>query len=82
MAKISQAQARWFKKRAETAEETLKQERNRWASAWRPGWVNFETLTLSDASFAKVDVARRLGHAVVVVPGNRSNEIMFYADRL
>ena len=80
--KISQPDARWYKSRAETAERVLQQQKNRWASEFRPGWVNIETLTLSDASFAKVDIARKLGHAVIVVPDGSSNQIRLYAERL
>lgn len=78
---ISQREARRLRKRVIELEDILDRERNRWATGWRPGWVNIETLLFSDASFAKVDISRKLGHAVVCVP-SEGNKVMLYADRL
>lgn len=79
--KISQRQASYYRKRCMELEEILSRQRNRWASDWSPGWVHIESLTLADASFAKVTTARLLGHAVVLIPGNGTS-VMLYADRI
>lgn len=79
--KISQSDARWYKKRADEAESTLRNQRNRWASEFRPGWVNIETVILEPTSFAKISTARLLGHAVIVV-ADSDNRIRFYAEKL
>jgi hypothetical protein len=78
--KISQRQARYYRKRAQELEGVLARQKQRWAREWTPG-INIETIRLSDASFAKIDVARKLGHAVIVSPGD-ANEILFYAEKL
>lgn len=82
MAQISQRQAREYRRRMIEAEATLQRQKSRWVSEWTPGWVNIETLFLSDASFARIETARKLGHAVIAVPGGRNNEVMFYAEKL
>jgi hypothetical protein len=79
---ISQSTARWYKMRAEKAEATLKQQKNRWASEWAPTWVNIETLCLSSTEFAAVSTARLLGHAVIVVPEDRGTNVRLYAEPL
>lgn len=81
MKKIGRRQAMWYRKEAMRLEMVLANQRNRWASEFRPGMVNIETLTLSDASFAKIETARKLGHAVIVIPDS-GNRVLFYADKL
>jgi len=78
--KISQREARRLRKRVIELEQQFWRMRNRWATDFGPGWVNIETLTLSDASYAKLSTARKLDHAVVVVMGD-NNRALFYADR-
>lgn len=81
MKKIGQAQAAYYRKRAIELERVLDNQRNRWAGSFRPGMVNIATLSLSDTSFAKIETARLLGHAVIVIP-DINNQIRFYADKL
>jgi hypothetical protein len=80
--KISQRQARYYRKRTMELESILARQKHRWSLDWAPGWVNIEALILNDSAFAKVDTARKLGHAVVVSPGSKYNEIVFYAEKL
>ena len=80
--KISQAKARWYKKRAEEAERILDLQRNRWAQDWSSGWVHIQTLKIDNASFARLSTARLLKHAVCVQVGNDNETIRFYADKL
>jgi len=79
--KISQIDSINYRNRMLAAEKKLRDQKNRWSSDWQNSWINIESLTLSDASFAKIDTARKLGHAVIILPGNR-NEILIYADPL
>jgi hypothetical protein len=79
---ISQSDARWYKRRAEDAERTLKNQKSRWAEEFSPGWVNIETLCLSSAEFAAVSTARLLGHAVIVVPEDKGTNVRLYAEPL
>lgn len=79
--KISQRQARYFRKRALELEAVIDRQKQRWSGEWAPGWVNIETLTLSDVSFAKIATTRSLGHAVVVI-ADSEKRIRFYADKL
>lgn len=80
--KISQARARYYKKRMEEMDTILRRQKNRWALEFAPGWVNIEAICLTPESYAKLSTARLLGHAVVVVPANRGTEVRLYADRL
>lgn len=50
----------------EQLEATLCQQRNAWSSDW-PGGVNITTLSVPDTAYTAIEVARKLGHAVVVV---------------
>ena len=79
--KISQREARRLQKRVAALEYTLNKQRQSYASDWGADWVHLESLTLSDASFAKVNTARRLSHAVIVLPQGNSS-INLYASRL
>jgi hypothetical protein len=81
MRKLSQREARRIKKRVGELELRLKQQRDRWSSDWGPDWVNIETLTLTPESFAKIKTARLLGHAVILLPHN-GTQVLVYADRL
>ena len=78
---ISQSDARWYKKRAVEAERTLQNQRLRWSSEFRPGWINVQTLRLDDCSYARLATTRLLGHAIVVTTDD-DNTIRFYADKL
>jgi hypothetical protein len=79
--KISQRQARYYRKRTQDLEGVLARQKQRWATEWSPGWINIESIRLPDASFARIDTARKLGHAVIAVPRD-NNEILFYAEKL
>lgn len=79
--KISQRQARYYRKRTQGLEGVLARQKQRWAREWSPAWINIESIRLPDASFARIDTARKLGHAVIAVPRD-SNEILFYAEKL
>jgi hypothetical protein len=81
MQKIGQKQAAFYRKRAMELERVLAYQKNRWAGTFSPGWVNIATLTLADTSYAKIETARLLGHAVLVVP-DINNQVRFYADKL
>ena len=80
--KISQAKARWYKKRAEEAERTLRLQRDRWARDWSGGWVHIQTLKIDGTSFARLATARLLNHAVCVQVDTDNETIRFYADKL
>lgn len=76
---ISQREARRLQKRVQ---ELLQAEQSRlrtWTGSY-PGGVNIESLTISDVSYAKLDIAKRLGYALVVTVDS-SNSIRIHAVR-
>lgn len=80
--KISQRDAQRLKRRVDELEQNLHHMRNRWSSAWVPGWVNIDNFVLSDAQFARLSTARLLKHAVIIVPAVSGNEVKLYAEPL
>lgn len=64
--KISQRQARSLRTRVEQLEEQLNMQRRSWVSDW-PGGTHIATIDISSChvEVAKIQTARRLGHAVV-----------------
>lgn len=79
--KISQREARRLQKRVQALEKILSDQRKSYAADWGYDWVNIESLNLFEVSFAKVNTARRLGHAVIVLPGE-GTKVSLYASRL
>ena len=76
--RISQREARAFKKRMGEL-EALEQKR---ISAWSGDWpgLHLGSVILSDAFYHAIKTARRLGHPVIAVHG-QDNTIHFYAAR-
>jgi hypothetical protein len=76
--KISQRQAKQWRKRALAAEDLLNRQRSSWVGEW-PGGVQVAKTLCSETSQAPLAVAtaRRLAHAVVVTAEGR--ELSFYA---
>ena len=79
---ISQREARRLRKRVIELEDILNAQMQRWSGKWVPGWVNFATVTLDEATYAKVTTARLLDHAVIAVPSGSGTVISLYAERL
>lgn len=79
--KISQRQAREYRRRMTEAEATLQRQKGRWASDWSPGWVNIETLQVNETEYAAISTARKLEHAIVLVPST-GNQVLVYAEKL
>lgn len=67
MPKISQLEARRLKKRVAELESILEKQKAHWSHQW-PGGVHIGTVTVQPYEWHIADTARRLGHAVVVVP--------------
>lgn len=80
--KISQVEAWSLRHRVKSLEKELRDQKNRWRSDWSNNWVTVDSFILSDEQFARVDTARRLQHAVVLVPDGPGNKVRLYADRL
>jgi len=80
--KISQREAHRLKKRVAQLESERRNMRNAWASEWRGGWINIERLAFGVESFAKIITARKLGHAVILLPEGNGTNVLIYADRL
>lgn len=79
MKKISQREARRLRKRV----AELEREKMLNASAWCReyiGGVNIDTITVHNMDWAIISTARKLGHAVVVLPGDNSS-LLVYAVR-
>jgi hypothetical protein len=70
MAKISQREARALKRRVAQLENDFKRQRESWIAEW-PGGVHIDNITVQHAEWHIAKTARRLGHAVVVVPGDQ-----------
>lgn len=64
---ISQREAQRLKKRVEVLEEELSKQRRHWCSEW-PGGVHVDTVDVKSEEYHIAKTARKLGHAVVVVP--------------
>lgn len=67
MAKISQREARRLKKRVDELEGVLDKMNNSWVGEW-PRGCHLDTITVKSEEFHIVRTARKLGHAVVLVP--------------
>ena len=65
--KISQREAHRLKKRVTQLEEVIRHQRVRWASEWLGGVLLCREEAVA-INHAMVKTARRLGHAVVIVP--------------
>ena len=68
--KISQREARRLRKRVSELERIDAGRKARWSSDY-PGGTNIDTLHVSETEWFIVRTAKALGHAVVVVPGNK-----------
>jgi hypothetical protein len=64
MSKISQREARRLKKRVDELEREIDGQRRNWSNDW-PGGVHIATAENEKANAEKIQVARKLGHAVV-----------------
>lgn len=64
---ISQREARRLKKRVAELEAQENTRRSSWAREY-PGGVCIDTITATTETWHIVNTARKLGHAVVVVP--------------
>lgn len=77
MAKISQREAHRLQRQVRTLVEADMQRKRTYARDY-PGGVNVASLTVDDVTWAKLEVSRRLGRALVVtVP--RDKLVLFYA---
>lgn len=77
---ISQAEARALRRRVEELESRENDRRRAWASAW-PGGVHLSGVRMAEGTSAvrEVITARKLGHAVIVLPDERANTLNLYA---
>ena len=80
--KISQTDAWMYFHKSQRLERILQEQKNRWRTEWQEGWVNIETLILTDTPFAKLATARLLGHALIILPDhdNSNNRVRVYAE--
>ncbi len=79
--KISQREARRLQKRIIELEAVIDQQRGSWNNEW-PGGVHVDTVKVNDIEYGIANTARKLGHAVVVVPReaqNKTHEFLVYA---
>ena len=77
--KISQREARQLRKRVAELERVNEQNASAWAREYIGG-VNVATVTVSDVSHAICRTARKLGHALVVMPtDNGKSELRIFA---
>lgn len=76
---ISQREARKLRKRVAELENILQRQKRAFTSEW-PSSVSIARLIPSDVHMACIKTARKLDHAVVVVPDG--NELVFFASVL
>jgi hypothetical protein len=79
--KISQREAHRLRKDNARLRDVLRDQGRAWSSDWGNGWVHIATIRLDDSTQSAVNTARRLGHAVIVLP-DQNGTIRLYADRL
>lgn len=72
MVKMSQREARTLKKRVAELEGILDKQRAAWAHEWPEG-VHLDTVSVNSSEWAIIRTARKLGHAVVVIPSASDN---------
>ena len=77
---ISQREARRLKKRVEELEHQEYVRRRAWATEY-PGGTLLDTIAVQNAEWHIVNTARKLGHAVVVVP-DKEDYLRVYGLRL
>jgi hypothetical protein len=79
MKKISQREAKHLRKRVAELERHNEQNASAWAREYIGG-VHVATVSVSDVNHAICKTARKLGHALVVVPGDNGKwELSVYA---
>lgn len=77
--KISQREARRLRKRVAELEKRNEQNASAWAREYIGG-VHVATVGVSDVNHAICRAARKLGHALVAVPGDNGKwELSLYA---
>lgn len=80
MSQISQREARRLLKRVEALETERRVQRRSWATEY-PGGTHIDTIEVQNNEWHIVSTARKLGHAVVVVP-DKENFLRVYGLRL
>lgn len=78
MKTISQREARRLRKRVEELERHAALRANAWATDW-PGGVHIDRIHVNDIEVNIARTARKLGHALVIVPSHSDNHIDVYA---
>ena len=78
---ISQREARRLQIQVRNLNRQILIERQSWRSDWEHDWVNIATTTEGSAIMAAIKTARKLGHAVIVLPDGETT-LRFYADKL
>lgn len=76
--KISQREAHRLKMRVAQLEAEKQTQRRGWNRDW-PSSTVIRRITTDDVTYTAVDIARRLSHAVVVVP-DTNNQLVFFAS--
>lgn len=74
--RISQREARRLRKRVDELERILSAQRYSWAAEW-PSGVQLDSVQVQNNEWHIVTTARKLGHAVVVVP-DKENWLRVY----
>lgn len=78
---ISQREAHRLRKRVEELEQHERQRNRRWCDEY-PGGVHIGSEQLTVENYSAVDTARRLGHAVVIVPTGKDRYAYLYGIKL
>jgi hypothetical protein len=74
--KISQREARQLRKRVAELEKINEQNASAWARDY-VGGVNIDTIPVKDVEWHIISTARKLGHAVVVLPTDNFKLLLY-----
>lgn len=76
--KMTQNEARGWRKRALAAEKQLQDQRSSWAEDW-PNGIQIAAIDLPVETFSAIRTARKLRHAVVASDvGMNTNRVVFF----
>lgn len=80
MKRFSQREARRLRKRVDELESQIRKQHNNWSSDW-PGGVHIGSISWAarDITVARIETARKLGHAVVATDADDGKRIEFRA---
>ena len=78
---ITQAEGRRLRRQVKALQAARITQRNEWRSDWKADWISIDYIELTPISVARLQTARKLGHALILVPES-GNFVQIFAERL